>query len=98
MKQMAMKRHSTTTKRDRSGSSENAEKRPRRSWPDTMGFLRAKLNADQETKMEERQIANIAQTFQNFQQIQSEQNNQTQQQMLLILQQQQQQMNLFLQK
>lgn len=53
---------------------------------------------DQEAKMEERQVGNTAQIYQNFLQVQSKQNNQIQQQMLLILQQRQQQRACFYRK
>ena len=82
---MTMDRHSTITKRNSPGSSESAEKRLRESF--TADFLRPKLTANQEAKREVRQqVANIAQIFQNFLQVQSEQINQIQQQSLLILQ------------
>ena len=78
----------------------------RRTSGDTFDLLRAKMEADLETKKAERelqqqqqaQFALVLQSFNDNMQRQQEQSNQMQQQMLLIMQQEQQLLQYLLQK
>jgi len=108
IRQAAMESFSETKKRaiDEGDEKSPKEKKIRRNSSDTISFLKEKLELDQASKKEEREIisrqqeqmTNILHVFQQQLQQQQQQQSLMQQQMLAMMQQQQQQFQTLLEK